>query len=121
MVKKPTTMLLPVAVLALTACATNEPPRTAGTTVTTVPTTTVPSTTSPGGQQVVVVEPGSASVRGDVRHTVAGRVESINRNASEITVTAADGSKMTLKLPPMAVATIREGDNVSMNVVVQPR
>jgi type IV pilus biogenesis protein CpaD/CtpE len=120
MLKKPTTMLLPVAVLALTACATNEPPRTAGTTVTTVPTTPVPATTSPGSPQVVVVEPGAA-VRGDVRHTVAGRVESINRNASEITVTAADGSKMTLKLPPMAVATIREGDVVSMNVVVQPR
>jgi hypothetical protein len=88
--------------------------------VTTVPSTPVPATSS--GQQVVVVESGaSAAPRGEVRHNVAGRVEAIDRNAGEITVKAADGSKMTLKLSPMAVANIREGDNVSMNVVVQPR
>jgi hypothetical protein len=119
MLKNATTGLLPVAVLVLTACATSDPPR-AGTTVTTVPSTPVPATSS--GQQVVVVESGaSAAPRGEVRHNVAGRVEAIDRNAGEITVKAADGSKMTLKLSPMAVANIREGDNVSMNVVVQPR
>jgi hypothetical protein len=113
MLKNATTGLLPVAVFALTACATADQPR-AGTTVTTVP------TTSPSGQQVVVVEPGAA-VRGEVRHSVTGRVEGIDRNAGEITVKATDGSKMTLKLTPMAVANVREGDTVSMNVVVQPR
>lgn len=117
MLKKATTGLLPVAVFALTACATADQPR-AGTTVTTVP--TAPTATSPSGQQVVVVEPGAA-VRGEVRHSVTGRVEGIDRNAGEITVKATDGSKMIFKMTPMAVANVREGDTVSMNVVVQPR
>jgi len=109
---KPTTMLWPVAVLVLTACASRDPARTAGTTVTTVPTTQ--------GQQVVMVEPG-ASVRGEVRHTVTGKVDGIDLNAGEITVKATDGSKMRVKLTPLATATIREGDDVSLNVVVRPR
>jgi hypothetical protein len=113
MLKNATTGLLPVAVFVLTACATADPPR-PGTTVTTVP------STAPSGQQVVVVEPGAA-VRGEVRHSVTGRVEGIDRNAGEITVKATDGSKMIFKMTPMAVANVREGDTVSMNVVVQPR
>jgi hypothetical protein len=105
---KPTTMLWPIAALVLTACASRTP---AGTTVTTVPTTQGP---------VVMVEPG-ASMGGEVRHTVNGTVEDIDRNAGEITVKATDGSKMRLKLTPLAAATIREGDDVSLNVVVRPR
>ena len=109
---KTKTMIWPVAVLALTACASRDPGRTAGTTVTTVPT--------PQGEKVIMVEPG-ASIRGEVRHTVMGRVDRVDRNASEITVTATDGSKTTLRLTPIAVASIREGDTVSLNVVVLPK
>jgi len=79
---KPKRMLWPLALLALTACASRNP---AGTTVTTMPTTQ--------GQQVVVVEP-AASARGEVRQ---------------------------LKLPPLAAANVRDGDDVSLNVVVRPR
>lgn len=104
-----------VAVLALTGCASRSP-NTAGTTVTTVPA----ATPGPQGQQVVVVEPGPG-VRGEVRHTVMGRVDGIDRNAGEISVKATDGTNMRLKLPPLAAASIREGDDVSLNVVVRPR
>ena len=109
---KTKTMIWPVAVLALTACASRDPGRTAGTTVTTLPTTQ--------GEKLIMVEPG-ASIRGEVRHTVTGRVDGVDRNAAEITVKATDGSKTTLKLTPLAVATIREGDDVSLNVVVRPK
>ena len=34
---------------------------------------------------------------------------------------SADGSKMTLVLPPLAVANMREGDDVSLDVLVTPR
>jgi hypothetical protein len=112
---KPTTMLLPVALLTLTACASRQPAATSGTTVTTVPAATP-------GQQVVTVESGAAaSPRGEVRHSVNGRVQGIDRNAGEITVMATDGSKMTLKVAPLAAANMREGDDVSVNVVVRPR
>lgn len=104
-----------VALLALTACASQPRNDTAGTTVTTVPATTP----APQGQ-VVVVEPGS-TVRGEVRHTVTGKVDGIDRNAGEISVKATDGTNMRLKLPPLAAATIREGDDVSLNVIVRPR
>jgi hypothetical protein len=110
--KATVTMIWPVALLALTACASRDSGRTAGTTVTTVPTTQ--------GEKVVVVEPG-ARVQGEVRHTVTGKVEGIDRNAGQITIKATDGSKSTLKLPPLAAGTIREGDDVSLNVVVRPR
>jgi hypothetical protein len=68
----------------------------------------------------VVVEPGS-TVRGEVRHTVTGKVDGIDRDAGEISVKATDGTNMRLKLPPLAAATIREGDDVSLNVIVRPR
>lgn len=104
-----------VALLALTACASQPRNDTAGTTVTTVPATTP----APQGQ-VVVVESGS-TVRGEVRHTVTGKVDGIDRNAGEISVKATDGTNMRLKLPPLATASIREGDDVSLNVIVRPR
>lgn len=109
---KTSAMIWPVAVLALTACASRDPGSTAGTTVTTLPTTQ--------GQKVIMVEPGT-TLRGEVRHTVTGRVENVDRNASEVTVKATDGSKTTLKLTPVAAASIREGDDVSLEVVVRPR
>jgi hypothetical protein len=108
-------VLWPVAAFALTACASQSPSGTAGTTV-----TTVPATQGPQGQQVVVVEPGT-TVRGEVRHTVTGKVEGVDRNAGEISVKATDGTNMKLRLPPLAAATIREGDDVSLNVVVRPQ
>lgn len=94
----------------LSACATKE----RGTTTTTIP--------AAGGQTVVIGEsPSSAATRGEVRHRVAGRVTDIERNSGEITVRASDGSRLKLLLPPMAAATIREGDDVSLDVLVTPR
>jgi hypothetical protein len=80
-------------------------------------TTTIPAA---GGQQVVIAEP-AGSLRGQVRHQVAGRITDVERNNGEITVRSGDGSKVKLVLPPMAVANMREGDDVSIDVLVTPR
>jgi hypothetical protein len=80
-------------------------------------TTTLPAG---GGQQVVIAE-SSGSPRGQVRHQVSGRITDVERNKGEITVRSADGSKVKILLPPLAVANMREGDDVSMDVLVTPR
>jgi hypothetical protein len=94
--------------LSVAACGTGQQP---------VTTTTMPAA---GGQQVVIAEP-AGSARGQVRHQVAGRITDIERDNGEITVRSGDGSKVKLKLPPLAVANMREGDDVSVDVVVTPR
>ena len=81
-------------------------------------TTTIPATG--GGQQVVIAEPGGTP-RGQVHHQLAGRITDIERNKGEVTVRSADGSKVKLVLPPLAVANMREGDDVSLDVLVTPR
>jgi hypothetical protein len=82
-------------------------------------TTTIPSAS---GQQVVISQPTpSAAVRGEVRHNVSGRVTDIDREDSSVTVRTPDGSRVKLRLPPVAVATVREGDMVSMDVLISPR
>ena len=88
-------------------CATSE--RAGGTTTTTLP--------AAGGGQVVVAAP----VRGEVQHTIVGKVTGIDRGDSELAVETRDGSKLTLKLPPFALASVREGDVVSLNVTVTPQ
>jgi hypothetical protein len=88
-------------------CATRE--RAGGTTTTTLP--------AAGGGQVVVASP----VRGEVQHTIVGKVTGIDRGDSELAVETRDGSKLTLKLPPFALASVREGDVVSLNVTVTPQ
>jgi hypothetical protein len=60
------------------------------------------------GEKVIMVEP-EASVRGEVRHTVTGRMEGIARDAGQITVKTTNGSKTMLSLTPVAPATIRAG------------
>jgi hypothetical protein len=80
-------------------------------------TTTIPAA---GGQQVIIAEP-AGSARGQVRHQVTGRITDIERNSGEITVRSGDGAKVKLMLPPMAVANMREGDDVSLDVLVTPR
>ena len=80
-------------------------------------TTTIPAT---GGQQVVIAESAS-SPRGQVRHQVAGRITDIERSNGEITVRSGDGSRVKLVLPPLAVANMRERDDVSVDVLVTPR
>lgn len=97
-----------VTAAALTACSTGER----------VTTTTIPAA---GGEKVVIAESSAATPRGEVRHRMAGRVTDIERKSGEVTVRAADGSKLKLSLPPMAAATIREGDDVSLDVLVTPR
>jgi hypothetical protein len=91
-------------VLVASACASRE--RAGGTTATTLPAT--------GGGQVVIAAP----VRGEVQHTIVGKVTEIDRDDSEMTVEFPDGSQLTLKLPPFALASVREGDAVSLNVTV---
>jgi hypothetical protein len=68
----------------------------------------------------VIAEP-AGSPRGQVRHQAAGRITDIERNNGEITVRLSDGSKVKLLLPPLSVANMREGDDVSVDVVVTPR
>jgi hypothetical protein len=97
------------AALSLTACGT-------GTGQQSATTTTIPAS---GGQQVVIAESGS-SPRGQVRHQLAGRITDVERNKGEITVRSGDGSKMKIVLPPLAVANMREGDDVSLDVLVTP-
>lgn len=95
-------------------CASTGGPETAGTTTTTLPTTS--------GQPVIITQPGpSAAVRGEVRHQVTGRVTEIERNASEVTIRTPDGSRVVLRLPPMAAAAVREGDTVNLDVTILPR
>jgi hypothetical protein len=84
----------------------------AGPTATT--TTIVPAV---DGQQVVIAAP----VRGEVTHSVTGRVTNIDREDSELTVKTPDGSKVKIKLPDFALSTVREGDQVSMNVTIRPQ
>jgi uncharacterized protein YycO len=89
------------------ACASRE--RAGGTTTTTLP--------AAGGSQVVIAAP----VKGEVQHTIVGKVTAIDRDDGEMTVETPDGSRLTLKLPPFALASVREGDPVSLNVTVNPQ
>jgi hypothetical protein len=90
--------------LAGSACATQE--RTATT-------TTLPAA---GGSQVVIAGP----VRGDVQQTVVGKVTHLDRNRGDLTVVTPDGSKVKLKLPPVALASVNEGDRVALTVSISP-
>ena len=94
--------------VSMAACGTGQRP---------VTTTTMPTT---AGQQVVIAEPAGA-LRGQVRHQVVGRIADIERNNGEVTVRSGDGAKLKLVLPPLAVANMREGDDVSIDVLVTPR
>jgi hypothetical protein len=99
--------------IGVTACGTgNQSASTPPATTTTIP--------ASGGQHVVIAESG-VSPRGQVRHQLAGRITDVERNKGEVTVRSADGSKMTIVLPPLAVAHMREGDDVSLDVLVTPR
>jgi hypothetical protein len=99
--------------LGVTACGTGQQ---------SAPTTSATTTTIPasGGQQVVIAESAS-SPRGQVRHQVAGRITDVERNKGEVTVRSGDGSKVKIVLPPLAVANMREGDDVTLDVLVTPR
>jgi hypothetical protein len=93
------------------ACSTGKPAPTISATTTTIP--------ASGGQQVMIAEP-SALPRGQVRHQLTGRITDVERNKGEVTVRSDDGSKAKIVLPPLAVANMREGDDVSMDVLVTP-
>jgi hypothetical protein len=99
--------------ISVAACGTGkQPAQTPSATTTTIP--------ASGGQQVVIAESGG-SPRGQVRHQLAGQITDVERNKGEVTVRSADGSKMKIVLPPLAVANMREGDDVSLDVLVTPR
>jgi hypothetical protein len=107
------TMAIMGVAIGVSACGTGQ--RSATTTSAT--TTTIPTS---GGQQVVIAE-SAASPRGQVHHQLAGRITDVERNKGEVTVRSGDGSKMKIVLPPLAVANMREGDDVSLDVLVTPR
>jgi hypothetical protein len=98
--------------IGVTACGTGQPAPTTSATTTTIP--------ASGGQQVVIAE-SAAAPRGLVRHQFGGTVTDVERNKGEVTVRSSDGSKVTIVLPPLAVANMREGDAVSLDVLVTPR
>lgn len=95
------------AILAVSAGCASEPA--GGTTTTTLP--------APPGQQVVIAAP----VRGEVQHNVVGTVKKIDRGDGEVTLETANGSTIDVKLPPFALASVREGDHVSINLRINPR
>jgi hypothetical protein len=78
-----------------------------------VTTTTLPAT---GGSQVVIAGP----VRGEVQHTLVGKVTDVDRNRGDLTVETQEGVKMRLKLPPVALASVQEGDRVALNLSITP-
>jgi hypothetical protein len=61
---------------------------------------------SPSGSAVVLTGP----VRGETHHQVVGTVTGIDRNDGQLKFKTADGSDIEVKLPPFALATVREGD-----------
>jgi hypothetical protein len=79
------------------------------------------TTTLPAGDRQVVIAESSGSPQGQVSHRVAGRVTDIDRGSGQITVRTPEGSSMKLMLPPLAVATVREGDDVAVDVSIVPR
>ncbi len=84
-------------------------------------TTTVPAT---GGERVVITErpaDPAATVRGEVRHSVRGRITDIDLDDGTVKVRMPDGSKYELPIPPVAAASIREGDPVAIEFIVNPR
>ncbi|HXG05107.1 MAG TPA: hypothetical protein VNO23_17050 [Candidatus Binatia bacterium] len=103
--------VLTAAALAAAGCAATQPE----------PQTTTTTLPAEGGQQVIITESAAASVRGPVNHRVVGEVTDVERQRGEVTVRTADGSKIKLRLPPMAAATVREGDAVNLDVTVVPR
>ena len=121
-----------LAVLSVVAVACASTPHEPGRTTTTLPSergpviVTEPGTasrpavvTEPSRGQVTAAQP-SASVGSLVNHKVTGRVTDINRNSGQITIRTPEGGKMDLVLPPLAVASIREGDDVAVDVSVNP-
>jgi hypothetical protein len=98
--------------IGVTACGTGQQSAPTSATTTTIP--------ASGGQQVVIAE-SAGSPRGQVRHQLVGRITDVERNKGEVTVRSGDGSKVKVVLPPLAVANMREGDDVTLDVLVTPR
>jgi hypothetical protein len=60
----------------------------------------------------------AAAVRDDVGRTLTGRVTGINRNAGHVTILTPDGNTIQLLVPPAAVAAMREGDDIALDLRV---
>jgi hypothetical protein len=93
--------------VAACATATDEPGRT---------TMTLPTTTG----ERVVISGQRAPEYGEIRHTVTGRVTGIDRNDGQVRIRTPEGSELRLKLTPVAAATVREGDQASVDVTITP-
>lgn len=87
----------------------------------TATTTTVPAT---GGERVVITErtaDPAAAVRGEVRHSVMGKITDVDLDDGTVKVRMPDGSEYELQMPPVAAASIREGDPVTVEFILNPR
>ena len=105
--------------LVTAGCAQHSQPATstrAGTTTTTIP--------SGSGTPVTVTAPaGSSSTSnptGAVHHVVTGEITDVDRNSGKVDIRSADGSKVQVVLPPLAVATTNKGDRASIDVKIGP-
>lgn len=63
----------------------------------------------------------SAAIPGTVRHRVTGEVMSVERHAGTVRLRTPDGADVAVTLPPFSLATVREGDRVTLDVVITPR
>ncbi len=78
--------------------------------------TTIPTN---GGQAVVVTQPSASPVTPTVDHTLTGTVSDVDRSNGTVKVETPSG-KIEIKLPPVAAATVHEGDHVTVNVLITP-
>ena len=60
----------------------------------------------------------SAAARGETRRTLTGRVTDINHSAGHVTIRTPEGNTIHLVAPPSAIAPMREGDDVAVDVQV---
>jgi hypothetical protein len=62
----------------------------------------------------------SAAVREDEGRTLTGRVTAIDRDAGYVTIRTPEGATIQLIVPPFAIAGMRAGDDVAVDVRVKP-
>ena len=111
---KPHLIVICATGLLLTAgCAQQRPA--AGTTVTTLPSTAgTPVIVSSGAPSAGIATAGA------VHHVISGEVTDVDRNSGKVNIRAADGAKVEVILPPLAVATTNKGDRASIDVKLGP-
>ena len=59
-----------------------------------------------------------AAVRDETRRTLTGRVTDIDHDAGHVTIRTPEDTTIHLVVPPSAIAPLREGDDVAVDVRV---